>query len=241
MQRVMAVNGSPSMEKGSTEMILARFLQGMRDAGAETETVYPSRLNLKPCNCNVMRCWYKHPGECLHGDDMRGLYARLRATDILVLATPVYVPLPGAMQDFVNRLVPLMDPVVVTRAGRTRARLRSDVRIAKLVLVSTGAWWEKENFDTVVHIAAEFAENLSIEYAGAVLRPHVEVMTRDGRLTADGEAVMRAVAEAGRELVEKGALRGATLEAVSRPLVSRETYLRWFNQSAAAVGEDDTD
>jgi multimeric flavodoxin WrbA len=238
MIRVVAVNGSPRMEKGSTEMILAPFLRGMSDAGAQTETVYPSRLKIKPCDCNEMGCWFKHPGECNHGDDMRGLYARLKEADVLVLATPVYVPLPGDMQHFINRLSPLMDPVVVTRDGRTRARLRDGVATKRYVLVSTGGWWEKENFGTVVRIVQELAENAGVEFAGAVLRPHVEVMKRNGQLTTEGESVLSAAKQAGRELVEKGAIKAATLEAISRPLILRETYNRWFNQSTAASGED---
>ena len=239
MTRVMAVNGSPRAEKGNTEMILAAFLQGMRDAGAETETVYPSRLKIRPCDCNVMRCWYKQPGECHHADDMRELYPRLARADILVLATPVYVPLPGDMQHFINRMTPLMDPEVVTRDGRTRARLRDHVKTTQYVLVSTGSWWEKENFGTLLRIAQELADNCNIEFAGAVLRPHVEVMKRDGRLTPDGESVLRAAAQAGRDLIDQGAMKSTTLEAISRPLITREMFNRWFNQLAAAVADDD--
>lgn len=239
MTRVMAVNGSPRMEKGSTEMILAAFLKGMTEAGAETETVYPSRLKIRPCDCNEMRCWYRHPGECHHADDMRDLYPRLARAEILVLATPVYVPLPGDMQHFVNRMTALMDPEVVTREGRTRARLRDHVKTEKYVLVSTGAWWEKENFGTLLRIVQELAENSSAQFAGAVLRPHVEVMKRNGRLTPDGEGVLRAAEQAGHELIEKGAMKSTTLEAVSRPLITRETFNRWFNQLAAAASDDD--
>ena len=240
MTRVMAVNGSPRMERGDTEMVLAAFLHGMREAGAETETVYPSRLKIRPCDCGEMRCWFKRPGECHHADDMRDLYGRLSQAEIVVLATPVYVPLPGDMQHFLNRLTPLLDPAVRNRNGRTRARLRSHVQIKKFVLVSTGGWWEKENFGSVVRTVEELAENAGVEFAGPVLRPHASVMKRDGELTPDGRSVLRAAELAGRELIENGSIRGAILEEVGRPLISRQVYDRWFNQSAAAAG-DETD
>jgi multimeric flavodoxin WrbA len=236
MTKVMAINGSPRGEKGSTAMILAPFLQGMAEAGAQTDVVYVNRLKIKPCDCGQMRCWFKHPGECKHKDDMQELLRRAREADILVLATPVYVPLPGDMQHAINRLSPLMDPVVENRGGRTRARFRKGVAIKKMVAVSTGGWWEKENFGTVVRIVQELAENGSVEFAGAVLRPHVEVMLRDGELTPDGEAVLRAVGQAGRELIERGAMDGATLEAISRPLVSEKVYRRWFNEMSSGTG-----
>lgn len=240
MTKVMAVNGSPRMEKGDTETVLAAFLSGMREADAETETIYPTRLKIRPCDCGEMRCWFKHPGECHHPDDMRDLYPRLSQAHIVVLATPVYVPMPADMQNFLNRLTPLLDPAVETRGGRTRARLRSHVKIEKFVLVSSGGWWEKENFGTVWRIVQELAENAGIEAAGPVVRPHVSAMKRDGELTADGQSVLRAAAQAGREIIEKGFIKDTTLEEISRSLLSREVYNRWFNQSVAAAN-DDTD
>lgn len=238
MTKVFAVNGSPRMDKGSTAVVLAPFLQGMTEAGAQVDLVYVDRLKIAACDCGGLRCWFRYPGECHHRDDMRDLYPRLREADILVLATPVYVPLPGDMQHFVNRLTPLLEPLVETRGGRTRAHFRRGVAIKKIVLVSTGGWWEKENFDTVLRIVDELAEDASVEFAGALLRPHVDAMTRDGEFTPDAKDILRLVEQAGRELIQDGAMNGATLKAISRPLVTREIYNRWFNQSVAAVSED---
>jgi multimeric flavodoxin WrbA len=136
MTKVVAINGSPEMEKGRTAKILAPFLEGMEKAGATVELFYAKRLNVKPCD-GELYCWGKKPGECYINDSMQTLYSTLREADILVLATPVYVPLPGEMQNLLNRLVPLMDPVLKRQDGRTRARLRSDVKINKIVLVSS--------------------------------------------------------------------------------------------------------
>jgi hypothetical protein len=144
----------------------------------------------------------------------------------------VYIPLPGAMQNIVNRLVALLDPMLAFREGRTRARFRQDVGIRKIVLLSTSGWWEKGNFDTVVRIAEELAANAGVEFAGALLRPHAPMMRENGvpagtrQLTADGQAVLDAAHRAGRELISKGAMTSETLEAVSRPLVSQEEYWR---------------
>ena len=96
MSKVVAINGSPRMEKGYTYMILTPFLQGMKDAGADVEVQYASRLQVEPCT-GEFQCWYgKNAGECYIDDDMQMLYATLRPAETLVLATPVYIPLPGA-------------------------------------------------------------------------------------------------------------------------------------------------
>lgn len=226
----VAINGSPRMGKGYTAMVLTPFIQGMIDAGSDVELFYASRLRVKPCACGEMYCWYKKPGECCIKDDMQLLYPKLRKADILILATPVYIPLPGEMQDIINRLCPLMKPFLETREGRTRGRFHEEVGIQKIVLVSTGGWWEKENFGTVVRIAEELAEDASVEFAGAVLRPHAFLMKEEGQLTEKGEAVLNAVRRAGYELVNEGVMSKATLEAISRPLISEDELRRRYNQ-----------
>ncbi len=227
--KVIAINGSPRMEKGRTAMVLGDFIQGMMDAGSEVELLYASRFKVKPCACGEMYCWRKKPGECCIKDDMQLLYPKLREADILILSTPVYIPLPGDMQNVINRLCPLLGPFRELREGRTRARFRKDVGIQKIVLVSTSGWWEKANFGTVVRITEELAEDASVEFAGAVLRPHASLMKEKGKLTKDGEAVLNAVKRAGYELIEKGRMNKETLEAISRPLISEEEFWRRYN------------
>jgi multimeric flavodoxin WrbA len=231
MSKAVAINGSPRMEKGNTAMVLTPFIQGMMDAGSDVELFYASRLKVKPCTCGEMYCWYKRPGECFIKDDMQLLYPKLKEADILILATPVYIPLPGEMQNIINRLCPLVKPFLETREGRTRARFHEEVEIQKLVLVSTGGWWEKENFGTVVRITKELAEDASVEFAGAVLRPHAFLMKEEGELTEEGEAVLNAVGRVGYELVKEGVMSKETLEAISRPLISEDELRRRYNQA----------
>jgi multimeric flavodoxin WrbA len=222
MVRAVAVNGSPRVDRGHTALVLGPFIQGMTDAGSEVELFYASRLKIRPCACGVMHCWSDSPGECCVQDDMQVLYPKLRAADVLVLATPVYIPLPGDMQNLVNRLCPLIEPALERRRGRTRARFRDSVNIKKIVLVATSGWREIENFDTVLRIAKELAEDASVEFAGAVLRPHAWAMKAAGKVTADGEAVLDAVRRAGHELVTAGQMDPETLEAVSHSLIPEE-------------------
>ena len=237
MSQVVAINGSPRMEKGSTATVLTPFAQGMADAGADVELFYASRLKVKPCSCGQMICWYGTPGECCFKDDMQVLHSRLRTADILVLATPVYIPLPGEMQNVINRLCPLLEPLLETRKGRTRARFRDEVQIRKIVLVSTGGWWERANFETVVRIVEELADTAGVDFAGAVLRPHAFLMKEAGELTPDGLAVLRAARQAGFELVEEGAMRQETLEVISRPLISQSGLIDLENRLLATGQE----
>lgn len=230
MSKVLAVNGSPRMEKGNTAVLLTAFCEGMQEAGGEVEIVYPSAMKLRPCACSQMYCWYTKPGECCVKDEMQAVYPGLKAADVLVVATPVYIPLPCAMQIFLNRMCPLLEPLLEIQEGRTRGRFRDGVSIQQLVLVSTGGWWEKENFDVVEHIVKELAQNADAEFAGSLLRPHAFLMKKDGQLTGEGKAVLEAARRAGRELIADGEMGALTLECVSRPLISHEGLTQLYNQ-----------
>ena len=228
--KVVAINGSPRKGKGNTGTILNALLQGIEEAGADTEVFYTKNLKLKPCT-GEMKCWWKTPGECYIKDGMQKVYPSLRKAEVLILATPVYIPLPGDMQIFINRICPIVKPLLETRAGRTRARLHDDVKIGKVVLVATGGWWEKENLDTVVRIAEELADNMSIEFAGSLLRPHAFLMKKKGELTEDGTVIMDEVKKLGHDFAKTGQLDGSMLESIMRPLISREELLQMYNRA----------
>ncbi|UCH31406.1 MAG: flavodoxin family protein, partial [Candidatus Bathyarchaeota archaeon] len=215
----------------NTALVLAPFLDGMREAGASVELLYAKRLDVKPCT-GEFYCWNEKPGHCYIEDDMEMLLLKVRKADVLVLATPVYIPLPGEMQNLINRLVPLVEPILEFRGGRTRAKVHDDVNLSKVVLVSTGGWWELGNFGTVLRIAEEIAEDMSVEFGGAVLRPHASLMRKK---TEKVNEVLAALRQAGVELVTKGRMAKDLLETISQPLVSEEAYRRVLNEEYEKV------
>jgi multimeric flavodoxin WrbA len=211
------------MEKGNTAKILTPFLEGMQKGGATVELFYARRLNVKPCD-GELYCWNKKPGECYIQDNMQSLYPKLREANILVLATPVYIPLPGEMQNLVNRIVPLMDPVLKRQNGRTRARFRADVKIKKVVLVSSSGWWEMGNLKTVLRIVKELAKDCKVEFVGALLRPHARFMTENKE---KAEKVVEASRQAGYQLAKEGRISKDLLSIISQPLISEG---KWWHE-----------
>lgn len=220
MTKVLVVNGSPRMEKGNTARVLVPFIQGMKEAGADIDLIYAKKMNIKGC-IGEFHCWREKIGECIFRDDMDDLYPLLKQSDIFVIATPVYIPLPGEMQDLINRLCPLLDPTLEFRNGRTRIRFRKDVNISKIVLVGTSGWWEIQNLDTILRIAEEIALDASVEFTGAILRPHSSLMTQENEKTREVYDSLRAV---GRQLIAEGKMDRNLLKAISQPLVTREEY-----------------
>lgn len=208
------------MDKGNTALVLAPFLDGLKQAGATVELFYSKKLNVKPCS-GELSCWHKTPGRCYIQDDMQKLYPKLRQADILVLATPVYLPLPGEMQNILNRLVPLIEPILRFKDNRTRAKFHKEVNISKIVLVSVCGWWELGNFETLLRIVEEVAKDVNCEFTGAILRPHAYLMKRNSDKTKE---VNDALEQCGFELVKNGIIKDNLLKLISQPLISEKEY-----------------
>jgi multimeric flavodoxin WrbA len=231
MTNVFAVNGSARMERGYTTTILSAFIEGMESAGANVDCVYLKKHKIQPC-IGDFQCWSSKIGECVQTDDMQMLLEKIRSADILVLATPVYLPLPGEFQNFLNRLMPIVEPILEFRNGRTRARFHEDVKVSKIALVATGGWWEIENLGTVLRIAEDVAEDATVDFAGAILRPHAFLMDQ---FEDEKKEILEITKKVGRQLIEKGKMSKDDLTAISRPLISEEKLRSLYNSNYQKV------
>jgi multimeric flavodoxin WrbA len=216
--QVLVINGSARKEKGYTAMILEPFINGVRDAGAEVNLLYAKQLDVAPC-IGDFSCWYKNLGKCHINDIMQSVYPKLREADILVLGIPVYFPLPGAMQNLLNRFMPLMNPILRYRNGHTQIQFHDDVKIKKIVLVSVCGWWEKGNFDTVTRIAKEICQKASVEFAGSILRPHADLLPEEKE---KANKIFEALRKVGFSLVKAGVLPSDLLDIIAEPLISEQ-------------------
>ena len=237
MANVLVINASPKKEKSNTSLILNPFLDGMKEAGAQVELFYTRDLEIKPCT-GEFHCWVKHPGECYQQDDMQQLYPKLQAADILVFATPVYVDgIAGPLKNFIDRMIPLVEPMFELREGHCRHPPREGVKEGKLVLVSNCGFWELDNFDPlVVHMKA-LCKNVSRTFAGALLRPHGSALSYMLRSGLPVDDVSKAARKAGRQLVRNGQISEEIQQTVSRELLPLDMYVERVNAGFKAALE----
>ena len=180
--------------------------------------LYAKQLDVNPC-IGDFSCWYKNPGKCHINDNMQSVYPKLKEADVLVLGVPVYFPLPGAIQNFLNRLMPLANPILKYRNGHTQIRFHDDVKIKKIILVSVCGWWEKGNFDTITRIAEEICQKVSIDFSGSVLRPHADLLSEE---KDKAKEIFEALRKVGFSLIKDGVLPESLLEIVAQPLISEK-------------------
>jgi multimeric flavodoxin WrbA len=226
--KVFALNSSPHRDKGGTGFILAPFLEGMRETGAEVELAHLHGLDIKSC-LGCYTCWTKTPGRCAQRDAMDSLLPKF-AVDLVVLATPLYVDgMNGTMKLFVDRLIPLIQPVVELRDGHCRHPRRDEGGSGRLVLVSVCGFTELENFDPLVAHVKAICRNMDREYAGALLRPYAATLPSLRKSGLPVDDVLAACRKAGRDLAETGEMDPATIAAVSRELITRDRYVAGLN------------
>jgi len=228
--RAIAFNSSPRMHEGNTALILEPFLQGMREAGAEVELFYTRRLKINPC-FGCMYCWLRKPGECCQRDDMDILYPKLRSAQILVLASPLYVDgMTGTMKNLLARPVPSVEPFMALRDGCCRHRARGGRTVERVALISNCGFWELDNFDPLLEHVRAICKNMEAEFAGALLRPHGEMMKplMGHGITLDD--IFAAARDAGRQIVQDGHIAPDTTQIVSRELMPLKKYVELANE-----------
>jgi multimeric flavodoxin WrbA len=230
--QVIAINSSPNAGRGNTAVILDPFLEGMREAGAEVELLYTKKLKIKPCRGDL-NCWLRTPGECSQKDDMEALLPKLRDSDVMVFATPLYVDgMSGPMKMFLDRMIPLGLPFIELRDDHCRHPARDPhLHQGKVALVSNCGFWELDNFDALVTHMEAICKNFGREFAGALLRPHGGALRAMLELGAPVQDVLDAAKDAGRQLIQDGKMRPETLATVGRELLPREVYLERANQN----------
>ncbi len=226
---ILAIHGSPSMKRGKTYLVLEKLLKGAEKAGAITEVVFLQKETIGECT-GCLTCWIKTPGKCFQKDDMAELIEKLKRTDLMILATPVYVDgMTGQCKNFIDRLIPLLDPHYEIRDGHFRHVVKEKY-CSKIFLISVCAFHEMDNFDPLILHIKRAAKNLNMEHMGEILRPAVYSL---GMKKVGSDAigkVMEAFERAGKELVENGVVSEKTRQEATNEIVPKEAYLRTINR-----------
>lgn len=226
--KIYAVNGSPTMKKGMTHVLLENFLNGASDAGAEVESQFLQVKNIGYCT-GCMSCWLKTPGRCVQKDDMGEILERIRKADYFVVATPVYADgMSAQTKTLVDRTVPLVSPYFELVDGHCRHKTRNE-HMAQVVLLSVCGFPEMDNFGALVDHVSRWAKNMRTHFVGAVLRPLSPSLSWDEFMPEESKRIKDAIKEAGRELVKRGSFSGDVLEEIAKMEIPKENVVETAN------------
>ena len=83
---VLIISASPR-KGGNSDTLCDQFAKGAKEAGNDVEKLRLSELHIEYCSA-CYAC--KKQGHCVKQDDMEYVLDKMRAADVIVLATPVY-------------------------------------------------------------------------------------------------------------------------------------------------------
>ncbi len=226
--KILAVNGSPTKKKGMTDITLDLFLKGAQKKGAVTEKIYLQNKKINYC-AGCFNCWIKTPGKCIHKDDMTELLEKVESTDILIIATPLYVDgMTAQTKTFLDRLIPLVEPEFEMVEGHYRHAKRLD-NIPSVVLMSVCGFYEMDNFDGLVDHVKRMTKNFRSDYIGAVLRPFSYTLVMEELFPEEVQKIKEAIEKAGEELVTDRKFNPETLEKAAYTPLGAEDSLAGAN------------
>lgn len=107
--RILVLNGS-AREQGGTAAMVAAFAGGAREAGHEVDVVNVARMDIHGCR-GCEHCHGAGDGTCVQHDDMDEVYPLWDASDMIVIASPIYYgSFSGQMHCAINRTYAGMKP-----------------------------------------------------------------------------------------------------------------------------------
>ncbi|MCK9375740.1 MAG: flavodoxin family protein [Syntrophobacterales bacterium] len=223
---ILALNSSPrDHETSKTELVLQKFLEGARRAGATAETLYLRNYKINHC-LGCYDCWLKTPGRCIQKDDMSEvLFDRYLAADLVVVASPIYnATMNARMKLFVERTLPLMDPLKEpAEAGGVPHRFE---KMPKVVTLSVCGFWDPAMFQA---LSLTWRMCLGKDLVAEIYRHSSEFLSIP-EFQPQAQVILDAVAQAGEEVVLQGQVSPGTMATLSQDLAPADTLARLLRE-----------
>ncbi len=218
--KILALNGSHRGKAGCTQWLLDKIAEGAVEQGGEFETVVLADKNIKPCTgCETCHT-AQHYRHCIYEqeDDVQAIFAKMKAADILIYATPVYIfSMSSLMKTFLERFNSTAGTgeLCLTESGLFFGRIDKAIYSKPFVVLTCCGNVEHETVKNVLSYFQTFSKFLDAPIAGTLVRKSVGMIESDRRLDKERQnpvitAVVNAYVQAGRELVTQGRIAAGT-------------------------------
>jgi multimeric flavodoxin WrbA len=227
--KILALNGSHRGAGGLTQFLLDKLAEGVRQAGGQFTTVVLADRRITPCaaceKCHspesYLHCVYEE------ADDVAAIFAEMRAADILIYATPVYVfGLTGRMKTFLDRFngTAGTGELRVTDSGLFFGTIDEGIYSKPTVVLTLCGNVEPDTIAGVVGYFKTFCRFLDAPLVGVLARKSAGLLepAKAGDQTAVTPAiaaVLDAYVEAGRQLAAAGRIEPATEKKANRHIL----------------------
>ena len=223
--KLLAFNSSPRKNKGATDIVLDKFLQGVKDAGGDCEKIYLSDKKINKCQ-GCFGCWTKTPGKCVfQNDDMPEILQKIEKVDIVVFATPLYhFNMSSEMKIMIERTLPLLEPFLLKDKELTKHPRRNKNKKEKWVILSVCGFPEIQHFQALDLCFEQNARAHEAEIIGKIYRPSSEAL----KTGAPGfKSYLENCYLAGKEVVKNGKIKEKTQKNLYKDFVMPKFLFRF--------------
>ncbi len=227
--KILAINASHRGDQGHTRFLIDKIFQGATATGAACEVVTLAKLKINRC----LSCWQCHTDahylRCVYDDkdDVRLVFRKMAAADLIIYATPVYVfGMTGLLKTFLDRLNGTCDSRILRATNSGLMFHHIDPAICSKPFVTLVCCDNIEN-ETPKNVLAYFRT-----FSRFMDAPLVGELVRNGGLLCgygkDPERekkfpkiheIYAAYEQAGRELVTEGRIRRATQRKANQEII----------------------
>ena len=220
--KILAINGSHRGRSGCTQILLDKLAEGAKACGAEFETVVLAEQKINRCLacdfCNKATTF----GRCVYDgkDDVKEIFDRMRAADIIVYGSPVYVfGMSGLLKTFMDRFncTGTAPGLCMTQSGLIFHHVDKMVIGKPIVVMTLCANIEQETVKNTLSYFKTFARYVDVPIAGTLVRKMaMQLEKQEDPLVQE---VLASFVQAGRELALNGKISRSTEKAAAKPLL----------------------
>ena len=219
-EHILVINGSPRAQRGTTGIVVNKFLQGCHELGATSEIIEVATADLKFC-AGELACYFRpsHHSCRVHKIDQGGEFTRKWVNaDRIVLASPLHFnSVTAHLQRFLERLICMSSPYYVENDGYPTHDVPYTPKPSAVIGVC--AYPGVANFNLFREVMLNYQKVFWLEGAGHVLVPmsrDLTVMNQTNPRYRELQEIMAAISRAGREFMTHNEISIETEAAISR-------------------------
>lgn len=217
-------------KSGFTQKLVDLFAKGVSENASLTD-IDLTRKDLNPCK-GCFNCWTATPGVCVQNDSMKELLENFLATDILVIASPLYAfAVSSYCKMFLERTLPLLAPGVVQNPnGVDRNFLRYPERgPKKMAALIVGGLKSSQHMTGVTASLKSYADGFGIEFAGALVRTESYILQFTDTKPKTIKNIETAFYQAGVSLSTDGIISSDIEEKAALQMASDNVYFERYS------------
>ncbi len=225
--KIIAINGSHRAENGFSQVIMDKFLDGAKSAGADCTVFYPSKMKIEHCKA-CHKCILKTPGKCFINDEMSSVIKMIEEADLLLFVAPVYFDtMTSHMKKLMERFMPFLGPVFEYKNNRTfhKPLKKMNLNVVNILLSGNP---ERESLNSISGTLKRIVKNMEWNFINELFFTSSHLTVSNPELL---EEQFKALTNGGKEIVLEKQISSETVDSINRNYIDDpEVVIDQMNQ-----------